>query len=417
MPTFSIVVPCFNAERFLGATLESCLSQTVRDVEVIVVDDGSTDGSPAVAERFARDRRVRLVRQANAGVAAARNAGLAAATGDFVNFVDADDLVEPEKLERQGAVLIENPQLDLVLCDGVVIDREGREIGSQLIDARRFEGPAPLFDVLFSDGQFPPLVPLVRRRVALGAGGFPADRALSGWADTAFWMTVALRAPGYHVLADRLCRYRRHDDNMSADAESMATAAAGAYELLFRNHPTEAARALRRLQRRLGELEVGAGYLRGAVSALTSRLSDEQTAHAAEVAASHRAAAEERVQHLKHLLQTTIAAARRSGRLLAVWGAGAGGRQAIEIVRSLGGDVQVCIDSDEARWTPRSAPGVPIVGPYQFCRSGWRDAFVLVGSAHSADIERQLRAMSLRPFTDYLSLDPAAAAGLRNQPS
>src|SRR6476646_4858301 len=126
MIRFSIVIPCYNGERWLADAIQSCLAQTARDLEVIVVDDGSTDNSREVATREAMaDARVKVITQENQGVGAARNAGLAMAAGEYVNFLDADDLLEPEKLAEQGAVLDENPAIDCVLCGGWAIDDAG----------------------------------------------------------------------------------------------------------------------------------------------------------------------------------------------------------------------------------------------------------------------------------------------------
>jgi glycosyltransferase involved in cell wall biosynthesis len=98
----TIVIPAFQAAAFLGSALESILAQTHRDTEVLVIDDGSSDGTSAVAEAYAlRDDRIRLRRQTNRGVSSARNRGIAEATGEFLAFLDADDEWFPNKLERQ----------------------------------------------------------------------------------------------------------------------------------------------------------------------------------------------------------------------------------------------------------------------------------------------------------------------------
>ena len=104
----SVVVPCFNGERFLARTIESVLSQTYRELEIIVVDDRSTDGSVALVRRYAeRDERVRLIeRDRNAGAPAApRNTGVRAARGNWIAFLDADDVWHPEKLDIQMKIL------------------------------------------------------------------------------------------------------------------------------------------------------------------------------------------------------------------------------------------------------------------------------------------------------------------------
>ncbi len=103
----SIIVPCYNAEPWLAATLDSALAQTWPEREIIVVDDGSRDGSLALARSYAA-RGVQVLAQANRGASAARNAGLRAARGGFVQFLDADDLLAPEKIARQMRLLADD---------------------------------------------------------------------------------------------------------------------------------------------------------------------------------------------------------------------------------------------------------------------------------------------------------------------
>lgn len=107
MTKVSVVIPCYNAERYIGATLRSVLAQGLPDMEVIVVDDGSSDGSADLVRRGFPG--VTLLRQANQGVAAARNHGIEHATGDWIAFVDADDIWLPDKLTAQLALLQANP--------------------------------------------------------------------------------------------------------------------------------------------------------------------------------------------------------------------------------------------------------------------------------------------------------------------
>jgi glycosyltransferase involved in cell wall biosynthesis len=108
MPPVSIIIPCHNAAPWLAATLESALAQTWPEKEILLVDDGSTDGSLAVARTF-EPRGVRVLAQPNLGAAAARNAGLAAAHGDYIQFLDADDLLAPDKISVQMARLLAFP--------------------------------------------------------------------------------------------------------------------------------------------------------------------------------------------------------------------------------------------------------------------------------------------------------------------
>ncbi len=120
-PVVSIVIPAYNAARTLGSTIESALGQTVRPHEVIVVDDGSADATRQVASGYATSG-VTLVRQANCGAAAARNAGIRAAHGRFVALLDADDLWVPEKLEKQLAHLSRHPSSSAVQCGAFFVN-------------------------------------------------------------------------------------------------------------------------------------------------------------------------------------------------------------------------------------------------------------------------------------------------------
>lgn len=110
----SVVIPTYNYGRFVAEAIESALGQTCSPLEVIVVDDGSTDDTETVVRAFGD--RVRYIRQENAGVCAARNRGVAESTGELIAFLDADDIWEPEKLERQLARFAEDPEIGLVHC-------------------------------------------------------------------------------------------------------------------------------------------------------------------------------------------------------------------------------------------------------------------------------------------------------------
>jgi glycosyltransferase involved in cell wall biosynthesis len=110
-PLVSVVVPVHNGERYVGEAIRSILAQTYRPIEIIVIDDGSTDGSAAVAARYPA---VRTVSQPHAGPGAARNRGIELAQGACIGFLDADDLWTPDKLERQTAVLRASPEVDMV---------------------------------------------------------------------------------------------------------------------------------------------------------------------------------------------------------------------------------------------------------------------------------------------------------------
>ena len=112
MPKVTVIIPAFNSERFIRSAIDSVLGQTYRDFEIVVVDDGSDDGTAEIAESYHDP--VRCIRKAKGGTSSARNFGILDSTSEYIAFLDSDDLWLPHKLERQIAVLEANP--DIGLC-------------------------------------------------------------------------------------------------------------------------------------------------------------------------------------------------------------------------------------------------------------------------------------------------------------
>jgi len=116
-PKVSIIVPVYNAERHLERCVDSILSQEFQDVELILVDDGSTDGSPALCDAYAgRDSRVRAIHRENGGVSVARNAGIDVARGEYLQFLDADDWITTDATKLLVRAMEEN-RVDMVIAD------------------------------------------------------------------------------------------------------------------------------------------------------------------------------------------------------------------------------------------------------------------------------------------------------------
>lgn len=225
-PTVSVVIPAYNAERHLAECLDSVLGQRGPfTLEVIVVDDGSRDASAAIAEGTPG---VRCLRQANAGPSAARNAGIRAATGDHVAFLDADDLWPSGKLAPQVAALEDDPALGLVFGDCRQFS------GEQWFARTEFQssglGPAAwgrgprlpdAYARLVRSGFITTGSVVARRSALLEAGGFAEDLRLAE--DLDLWLRIARRHPIGWCAHECLHR-RRHDSNISGDGEAMALA-------------------------------------------------------------------------------------------------------------------------------------------------------------------------------------------------
>ncbi|MBI4484654.1 MAG: glycosyltransferase family 2 protein [Acidobacteria bacterium] len=214
-PRVSVVIPNYNCARFLPETLESVFAQTCPDVEIIVVDDGSTDGSAALLERYAD--RVRVIHQENRGVSAARNRGIRESRGAFVAFLDADDLWQPEKLEKQLR-LFANPAVGLVHCAVEYVDEQSRPLGTNFTGRRgRVLKAIALLQgtVVLAGGS----TAVVRREAFDKVGCF--DRGMSTAADWDMWRRIAC-AYEIDVVREPLMRYRLRPGSMHRNVDVFA---------------------------------------------------------------------------------------------------------------------------------------------------------------------------------------------------
>lgn len=204
-PSVSIIIPCYNTARYLGEAIRSALDQSYAALEIVVVDDGSTDESARVAESF---ERVRCIRQTNQGVSAARNRGIRETRGDFVVFLDADDRLNPGALETGVRVLEAHPGYGFVYGHSRDVDNEGNLIAEHdlpVVDA----GYASL---LAGRGLAPPAVAMFRRGPLEKIGGFNETMKLAE--DHDLYLRLAREFPIYchnRIVAD----YRQHSRNAS----------------------------------------------------------------------------------------------------------------------------------------------------------------------------------------------------------
>lgn len=204
-PTVSVILPTFDREKLLPRAVESVIAQSFDDWEIILIDDGSTDGTPDIARRYAERLRDRftIIRQPNGGSSMARNRGIDACRGRFVAFLDSDDEFLPTKLERQLALFSLRPELGFVYCDMAYIDLEGNRHESvfdfkrELTSRVSYETVAPglcrcsgdLFDVLLRGYFIPTIVGMVRREVLGSSIRFPRDQAYAE--EWLFYLKVA----------------------------------------------------------------------------------------------------------------------------------------------------------------------------------------------------------------------------------
>ena len=223
-PLVSVIIPTYNGARFLAQTVESVLAQTYPNVEVLVVDDGSTDETPAVVSGYGE--RVRYVRQVNSGTAAARNRGIARACGQYVALLDHDDLWLPHKLERQLPAFAGDPSIGVVFAEIEFFRTETGEVTAQYFPGVEL-GPHDLLA-----HRVLPIQTVVFRRSALEAVG-PFDVSLRGTDDWDMGIRLAARFRMVGV-PETLARVRLHPDQQGGDNLAMYRQA----RLVLRKHRT-----------------------------------------------------------------------------------------------------------------------------------------------------------------------------------
>ncbi len=205
MPKVSVVMPVYNGERFLRESLDSVFAQTFQDFEVLCVDDGSTDNSAAGFEQYGV--RIRGLRQKNARQSAARNAGVILAKGQYIAFLDQDDLWYPSKLLRQLAAIEANSRVVLVHCDFDRIDEKGRMVQERAGTIERASALASPMGQLIGEALIFPSAMLIRREGFARSGGFHAE--LQGFED--FDLIARLKQQGEFVMVEeRGMAYRLH---------------------------------------------------------------------------------------------------------------------------------------------------------------------------------------------------------------
>jgi glycosyltransferase involved in cell wall biosynthesis len=210
----SVVVATYNGQRWISDTLQSVLVQTWPDVQIIVCDDGSTDGTRELLDRF--DERIEVLLQDNAGVSAARNHGAQLATGRWLAFLDHDDLWEPDMLERQVTALAARPDAELVYADSHIIDDHSVVHGqrSSWLDFREGDVQAELLL-----GNFITIETVVMRTACFRKlGGF--DESLRYLEDYELFLRISARGPVV-FQPEPVARYRIHGSNLSRQHEAL----------------------------------------------------------------------------------------------------------------------------------------------------------------------------------------------------
>jgi glycosyltransferase involved in cell wall biosynthesis len=218
IPAVSVVVATYNYGRFLAGALDSALNQSQRDLEVIVIDDGSTDNTAEVIQSYLSDTRLRYERTSHVGQPAAKNHGIRLARAPLVAFLDADDLWLPSKLERQAALFQADPDLGVAFTRRLLIDEQGR-----LLEFRQPALPrGRLAEALVRDNFICFSSAMVRRDVFADIGLF--DEGLAVAIDYDLWLRTSIHY-SFDYVDEPLVKYRTGHANLSRRLEERLAAA------------------------------------------------------------------------------------------------------------------------------------------------------------------------------------------------
>lgn len=242
-PTVSVIIPAFNASAFVHRAINSVLLQTYHPVDIIVVDDGSTDDTIEILLPY--ENLVRIYRQENKGPAAARNLALRNAYGRYIMFLDADDSILPEKLSRQVAILESIPHIGWTYCDIEYVNQSGEHL---YLASKRFSyvNRRSLNGILFPDllrGNFIPVhAPLMRRESLFAAAPFDEDKKLIGVEDWDLLLRLSSHCETLYT-SDVLAQCVVHSESLSADSKAREYRRFSLLDKAINNH-RQAIRAL-----------------------------------------------------------------------------------------------------------------------------------------------------------------------------
>ncbi len=206
----SIIIPCYNAEKYIAETIQSVLDQTYQNWELIIVDDGSKDSSSKIVSNFLNDNRISFYHQINSGVSSARNNGFTKAYGKYITFLDADDVWLKDNLEEKISYLKDNT-IDVVYSRYDTIN-EKSESTSKILNKAIYP---TLKDVLLLKGNYStaPSGLVIKSEVLKKIGGF--DTNLSNNADQDIWIRILSNNYTIALIEKPLWKYRVHANNMS----------------------------------------------------------------------------------------------------------------------------------------------------------------------------------------------------------
>lgn len=213
-PLVSVVIPTYNRDKYINETIESVLAQTYPNIEIIVIDDGSTDNTKEVVAQYVP--KIQYVWQKNSERGASRNHGLRLAKGEFISFLDSDDLWLPDKIEEDINFFRKNPSVGLVYTDALQVDAKGNYL--KLLKPQKYNGKVT--EKLLEDNFVPMATHLIRTELAKNIGGFREERQLSGSEDWEFWVRLST-VTDFAYLPRATTKIRTHEANTMSNPSGM----------------------------------------------------------------------------------------------------------------------------------------------------------------------------------------------------
>lgn len=220
----SIIIPLYNAEKYISECIESALNQTYKDIEIIIVDDGSTDNSFAIASQY-KSEKVKLFSQDNKGAAAARNVGLSHATGNYIQFLDADDTIDTNKIGTQMNILQELGYPDNIVVSGkwCGLGKDIEQLGNNHKSVwHSYQKPTDiLVDFILAPCCFPPIVYLTPKKLIQEVGSW--DESLSKNDDGEFFARIMRGCQTLLFCPNAISYYRSTPNSLSKQMSRKAS--------------------------------------------------------------------------------------------------------------------------------------------------------------------------------------------------
>lgn len=251
-PLVSVIIPCYNQAKFIAKAIDNILQQTYSATQIIVVNDGSMDNIAGVMAHYTANPRVHLINQENQGPSTARNNGLAIATGKYIQFLDADDWMDVDKIGSQVEILENNPSYGLVFCDYYMVYNDTEVAAESSIKHHlSYSFGADMFDSIWLGNVFGIHCALLRRELLERYGNF--NPALSRAEDHELWLRLSANGVQMFHQRDSGVYYRRHEYNVTNNDQLIRQEKCKAKAIIAHDYPEKVAEATISAFERLSE--------------------------------------------------------------------------------------------------------------------------------------------------------------------